>query len=71
MKDNRFILTLSMYIYAETKEEAIESSNNIIKILDNTDSRCEIESLVQYPFGTIGEPDISKNVLKDKDNTKS
>lgn len=52
----RYTLTVDLYIYANTDDEAIKEAKKVIDTLENKDDcKAEILSIHETPFGSIGE----------------
>lgn len=55
-KFKRYTLTVDLYIYANTDDEAIKEAKKVIDTLENKDDcKAEILSIHETPFGSIGE----------------
>jgi hypothetical protein len=55
-KQKRYTVTLDLYVYANTDNEAIKEAKKVIDTLENKDDcKAEILSIFETPFGTIGE----------------
>lgn len=54
-KFKRYTLTVDLYIYANTDDEAIKEAKKVIDTLENKDDcKAEILSIHETPFGSIG-----------------
>lgn len=55
-KQKRYTVTLDLYVYANTDDEAIKEAKKVIDALENKDDcKAEILSIFETPFRTIGE----------------
>jgi len=55
-KLKRYTVTIDLYVYANSDDDAMNEAKEIVKILENkNDSKTEILSIHETPFGTIGE----------------
>lgn len=60
-KQKRYTVTLDLYVYANTDDEAIKEAKKVIDTLENKDDcKAEILSIHETPFGTIGE---ARNII--------
>ena len=60
-KQKRYTVTLDLYVYANTDDEAIKEAKKVIDTLENKDDcKAEILSIHKTPFGVIGE---GRNIL--------
>ncbi|MDY0193603.1 MAG: hypothetical protein RBR93_08750 [Aliarcobacter butzleri] len=54
-KQKRYTVTLDLYVYANTDDEAIKEAKKAIDTLENKDDyKSEILSIHETPFGVIG-----------------
>ena len=55
-KQKRYTVTLDLYVYTNTDEQAFKEAKKVIDTLENKDDcKAEILSIHKTPFGTIGE----------------
>lgn len=55
-KQKRYTVTIDLYVYASTDDEAIKEAKKVIDTLENKDDcKAEILSIFETPFGVIGE----------------
>lgn len=60
-KLKRYTVTIDLYVYANTDDEAIKEAKKVIDTLEKKDDcKAEILSIFETPFGTIGE---ARNIL--------
>lgn len=60
-KLKRYTVTIDLYVYANSDDDAMNEAKEIVKILENkNDSKTEILSIHETPFGTIGE---ARNII--------
>ncbi|MDG1950927.1 MAG: hypothetical protein P8J32_09010 [bacterium] len=58
---SRYILTMDMYIYAESDEDAIRKSQEIVeKEKDQYDNQAQVLTVHKAPFGTMQAKTIYK-----------
>lgn len=54
-KEKRYVVTIEMYVWAETDEEAINESIEAAHEINRAeDNGCAVVSVVEQPAGTIG-----------------
>lgn len=55
-KQKRYTLTVDLYIYANTDDEAIKEAKKVIDTLENKDDcKAEILSIYETMFGSFGQ----------------
>ena len=57
MRTKRYLVTISLYMYANTDNELVNSAEQLAQQLrDKDDNRADVESIHQVPFASIGQP---------------
>jgi len=58
-KETRYAVVVSLYVYAETDEQAKEKAQQFAQdvrfVVDRTENNASVVSIVEAPFGTIGQ----------------
>ena len=49
----RYAVTIDLYVYAESDEDAIKQSEEITKILDLDDNKASVQSIHEQSFGQL------------------
>ena len=64
MEKNRYIVTISFYMWENDDETVIEKANKYVERIGNKeDNSCELESIVEQPFGRL----INREVFNKSD----
>jgi hypothetical protein len=59
MEKNRYIVTISFYMWEKDDETVIEKAQKYVDKIDSKeDNTCELESIVEQPFGRILNRDV-------------
>jgi len=54
-QDNRYVVSIDMYVYAKDDKDVIKQAQKIAKELQRKDDNdAEVTEIVQQDFGTIG-----------------
>lgn len=54
MEKNRYIVTISFYMWEKDDETVIEKAQKLVDKMDEKeDNSCELESIVEQPFARI------------------
>ena len=59
MKEKRYVVTVSLYMWAESDDEVNKQAEVLAKsINDKHDARCSVDEIVEQPQGTIGNREV-------------
>ncbi len=59
MEKNRYIVTVSFYMWEKDDETVIEKAQKFVERIDSKeDNSCELDSIIEQPFGRLTNRDV-------------